>query len=63
VSPADITFHRQVIIHGVENRKGHPHFFEAKVAVPHRAQGRALRVGWEKIILTLRAPVFFPAEP
>ncbi|MCD8135797.1 MAG: hypothetical protein LUH01_07560, partial [Parabacteroides gordonii] len=36
VSPADIPFHRQVIIPKVENKKGHPHFFEAKVAVPHR---------------------------
>ena len=45
------------------NLKRHPYFFEAKVAVPHRAQGRALRVGWEKIILALRAPVFFLAEP
>ena len=45
------------------NLKRHPHFFEAEVAVPTGAQGRALRVGWEKIILALRAPVFFPAEP
>ena len=36
VSPADIPFHRQVIIPEVGSRKRHPHFFEAKVAVPHR---------------------------
>ena len=30
---------------------------------PTGAQGRALRVGGEKIILALCAPVFFPAEP
>lgn len=41
------------------NLKGHPYFFEAKVAVPHRGArlGPAGRLG--KIILTLRAPVFF----
>jgi len=36
VSPADILFHRQVKNPEAENLKRHPHFFEAKVAVPHR---------------------------
>lgn len=59
VSPSDIPFHRRRIIAGGKSRKGHTHFFEAKVAVPHRSArpGPAGRRG--KIILALCAPVFF----
>lgn len=43
----------------VRSGKGHTYFFEAKVAVPHRSArpGPTGRRG--KIILALRAPVFF----
>ncbi len=61
VSPADIPFHRQGIIPDGENRKGHPYFFEAKVAVfpPGRKAG-ALRAGQEKIILATLRYFFLP---
>ena len=55
--------YRILTLRMVRSGKGHTYFFEAKVAVPHRSArpGPAGRRG--KIILTLCAPVFFPAEP
>lgn len=36
MQPPVILFYWRNVILKIKNRKGHPHFFEAKVAVPHR---------------------------
>jgi len=63
VSPTDILFHRQVKKSKVETSKDTLISLKRGSRSPPGRKAGALRVGWEKIILTLRAPVFFPAEP